>query len=93
MRKFCAHNQIVYQGFSLLTANSDALAHPELLRIARRYGQSPIQIAFRFAASVGMLPLTGTSSAVHMRADLEAVELLEPAEIAKIEGLVAAPRH
>ena len=93
VRKFCADNKIVYQGFSLLTANSDVVAHPELLRIARRYGQSAIQIAFRFAASVGMLPLTGTSSAVHMRADLEAVELLEPAEIAKIEGLVAAPRH
>jgi diketogulonate reductase-like aldo/keto reductase len=92
VRKFCADNRIVYQGFSLLTANGDALAHPELLRIARRYGQSPIQIVFRFAASVGMLPLTGTSSAVHMRADLEAIELLEPAEIAKIEGLVTSAR-
>ena len=92
VRKFCADNRIVYQGFSLLTANGDALAHPELLRIARRYGQSPIQIFFRFAASVGMLPLTGTSSAVHMRADLEAIELLEPAEIAKIEGLVTSAR-
>jgi diketogulonate reductase-like aldo/keto reductase len=91
VRKFCADNKVVYQGFSLLTANGDALAHPELLRIARRYSQSPIQIAFRFAASVGMLPLTGTSSAVHMLADLEAIELLEPAEIVKIEGLVAAP--
>jgi diketogulonate reductase-like aldo/keto reductase len=93
VRKFCADNKIVYQGFSLLTANGDALAHPELLRIARRYSQSPIQIAFRFAASVGMLPLTGTSSAVHMREDLEAIELLEPAEIAQIEGLVATPRR
>lgn len=93
VRKFCADNQIIYQGFSLLTANSDALAHLELLRIARRYGQSPTQIVFRFAASVGMLPLTGTSSAVHMRADLEAIELLEPAEIAQIEGLVATPRR
>ena len=93
VRKFCADNKIVYQGFSLLTANGDALAHPELLRIARRYGQSATQIVFRFAASVGMLPLTGTGSAVHMRADLEAIELLEQAEIAKIEGLVAAPRR
>jgi diketogulonate reductase-like aldo/keto reductase len=92
VRKFCADNKIVYQGFSLLTANGDALAHPELLRIARRYGQSAIQIAFRFATSVGMLPLTGTSSAVHMRADLEAIELLEPAEVAKIEGLVTSAR-
>ena len=93
VRKFCADNQIVYQGFSLLTANGDALAHPELIRIARRYSQSPSLIVFRFAASVGMLPLTGTGSVVHMRADLEAIELLEPAEVAQIERLVATPRR
>lgn len=88
VREFCASNKIVYQGFSLLTANGDALAHPELVRIAQRYGQSPSQIVFRFAAGVGMLPLTGTTSAAHMRADLEALALpLEPAEIATIDGL------
>jgi diketogulonate reductase-like aldo/keto reductase len=91
VREFCAANKIVYQGFSLLTANGDALAHPELVRIAQRYGQSPSQIVFRFAASIGMLPLTGTTSAAHMRADLDALALpLEPAEIATIEGLVAS---
>ena len=93
VRNFCADNKIVYQGFSLLTANSDVLTHPELIRIARKYQQQPSQFIFRFALSIGMLPLTGTSSAVHMRADLEAVELLEPAEITRIEGLVAAPRR
>ena len=89
VREFCVANKIVYQGFSLLTANGDALAHPELIRIARRYGQSPSQIVFRFAASSGMLPLTGTTSSGHMRADLEAAVLaLEPGETARIEGLI-----
>ena len=89
VREFCAAHEIVYQGFSLLTANGDALAHPELIRIAQRYGQSPSQIVFRFAASIGMLPLTGTTSAGHMRADLEAAVLaLEPGETARIEGLI-----
>ena len=34
VREFCAANGIVYQGFSLLTANREALARPELARIA-----------------------------------------------------------
>jgi len=88
VREFCTAHKIVYQGFSLLTANGDALAHLELLRIARRYGQSTSQIVFRFARGVGMLPLTGTASAVHMRADLDAMGLpLEREEILRIENL------
>jgi diketogulonate reductase-like aldo/keto reductase len=88
VREFCTANKIVYQGFSLLTANSDALTHPDLLRIARSHDQTPSQIVFRFALAVGMLPLTGTTSAAHMAADLEAVKLssLEPSEVAQIES-------
>ena len=36
VREFCVAHQIVYQGFSLLTANSDVLSHPAIVRIARR---------------------------------------------------------
>ncbi len=61
VRQFCAANQIVYQGFSLLTANREALAHPELARIAERHGRSVSQIVFRFALDLGMMPLTGTT--------------------------------
>jgi diketogulonate reductase-like aldo/keto reductase len=90
VREFCSANSIVYQGFSLLTANGDALSHPALIRIARKYGEEPSQIVFRFAVGVRMLPLTGTTSAAHMRADLDAIARpLEPAEIAAIDGLLA----
>src|SRR5437762_2803703 len=34
IRKFCAQNGLVYQGFSLLTANRELLLSPELARIA-----------------------------------------------------------
>jgi diketogulonate reductase-like aldo/keto reductase len=79
---------MVYQGFSLLTANRDALAHPELARIARRHGQSAAQVVFRFALDVGMVALTGTTDAGHMREDLEAFEFqLEPDEVERIERL------
>ena len=87
-REFCAANGIVYQGFSLLTANREVLAHPELARIARRHGRTASQIVFRFALDVGMMPLTGTTDPDHMRADLDVFDFqLTPAEVQQIEGL------
>src|SRR6516164_7553831 len=47
IREFCGARRMVYQGFSLLTANRDALAHPELARVARRHGRTVSQIVFR----------------------------------------------
>jgi diketogulonate reductase-like aldo/keto reductase len=90
IRGYCAEQGIAYQGFSLLTANHDALTHPELAQIAARYGKQVTQIVFRFAMDVGMIPLTGTTNAEHMRADLDIFDFrLAPDEIERIEGLVA----
>jgi diketogulonate reductase-like aldo/keto reductase len=87
VRRFCAANGIVYQGFSLLTANRKALASPELARIATRHNRTVPQIVFRFALDVGMLPLTGTSSAEHMRQDLAVLDFqLGPEEVEQIES-------
>ena len=90
VREFCAANGLVYQGFSLLTANREALARPELARIAERHGRTVSQIVFRFALDVGMVPLTGTTDADHMRADLEVFDFrLEPEEVERIERLAS----
>jgi diketogulonate reductase-like aldo/keto reductase len=88
VREFCTQQEIVYQGFSLLTANRELLAHPEIKRVAKRHGRTPSQIVFRFALDVGMIPLTGTTDAMHMRADLDISEFrLLPEEISLIETL------
>jgi diketogulonate reductase-like aldo/keto reductase len=88
VREFCATHGMVYQGFSLLTANRDALAHPELARVARRHGRSAAQVVFRFALEVGMLALTGTADAGHMREDLDVFEFrLAPDDVERIECL------
>ncbi|MBI3863248.1 MAG: aldo/keto reductase [Planctomycetia bacterium] len=90
IREFCAANGMIYQGFSLLTANRDVLAHRELSKIAKRHGRTASQIVFRFALDAGMLPLTGTTSADHMRADLDVFDFqLLPEEVRQIEQLVA----
>jgi diketogulonate reductase-like aldo/keto reductase len=89
VRRFCAAEGSVYQGFSLLTANRDALGHPKLAAIAERHGRTVTQIVFRFALEVGMIPLTGTTSAEHMRADLDAFDFtLSPEEVQRVERLL-----
>jgi diketogulonate reductase-like aldo/keto reductase len=88
VRAFCAAHGLAYQGFSLLTANREVLARPELAELARRHGRTASQVVFRFALDVGMVPLTGTSDPAHMRADLDVFDFrLEPEEVERIEGL------
>jgi diketogulonate reductase-like aldo/keto reductase len=88
VREFCAANDMIYQGFSLLTANQEVLAHPQCAAIAQRHGRAVTQIVFRFALDVGMLPLTGTTSAEHMGIDLKVFDFrLDPEEVKLLEGL------
>jgi diketogulonate reductase-like aldo/keto reductase len=70
VRSVCDERGIIYQAFSLLTANRDALAGRQVRAIATRHGKTAAQVVFRFARQVGMLPLTGTRSPQHMREDL-----------------------
>ena len=88
VREFCKANGIVYQGFSLLTANRELLARPELAKLAEHYGRTINQIVFRFSIDIGTLPLTGTTNGDHMREDVEIENFrLEPDHVRLIEHL------
>ncbi len=71
VRAVCDEHGIIYQGFSLLTANKHVLASPKVTAIAKAHGRTTSQIVFKFAHQVGMLPLTGTSDPAHMQQDLD----------------------
>jgi diketogulonate reductase-like aldo/keto reductase len=75
VRAFCRERKIVYQGFSLLTANVEVLRHPFVGKLAARANATAAQVVFAFARAVGMLPLTGTSDAEHMKQDLASTGL------------------
>jgi diketogulonate reductase-like aldo/keto reductase len=88
VREFCRANGLLYQGFSLLTANRAVLEHPAVAQVARRLGKTVSQVIFRLALELGMIALTGTTDAGHMRADLEALDFsLEPEEVQQLERL------
>jgi diketogulonate reductase-like aldo/keto reductase len=89
MRLFCRERNIIYQGFSLLTANVEVLRHPLVNDLARRASTIPAQVVFAFARAIGMLPLTGTSDAEHMKQDLASIGLkLSSDAVLAIESLV-----
>ena len=87
IRALCGEHNIVYQAFSLLTANRDVTVHREVRAIATRHRKTPAQIIFRFARQAGMLPLTGTSSPAHMREDLAIDDFaLDAQELATVDA-------
>ena len=88
VRDICQAQGIIYQGFSLLTANRAVLVDPEIRAIARRLGAGIAQVIFRFAMQIGMLPLTGTTSEQHMKEDLQAEQfMLSTEELERIETI------
>ncbi len=88
VRRFCNQRQIVYQGFSLLTANVDVVRSAMVAEIARRVNASPVQVVFACARALGMVALTGTSSAEHMKLDLASRSLeLDADAVQAIEGI------
>ena len=91
VRALCRERGIVYQGFSLLTANRREAAHPALRAIAARVGATPAQLIFRFALDVGMVPLTGTTDREHMKADLAVTGLALDADDVRVIESIGLP--
>ncbi len=88
VRSFCHEHKIVYQGFSLLTANQEVLHHPLIASLAASANATPAQIVFSFVRAMGILPLTGTTDAEHMKQDLAARNLtLPPDAVQAIESV------
>ena len=88
IRELCRINDIIYQGFSLLTANAPFLNRPDILHMAQQRGCSAAQIVFRFALQAGMIPLTGTTNEGHMKEDLAVYDFeLSQAEVDTVENI------
>ncbi len=81
VRSFCRERKITYQGFSLLTANPEVVQHLPLVALAREMNATTAQLVFSFAHAVGILPITGTSNAGHMKEDRARLNLTLPPEL------------
>lgn len=89
IRDFCRDNKIIYQSFWTLIANPNVLSDNTLQSLATKYNRSNSQVFFRYLTQIGIVPLTGTTSATHMQEDLSIFEFqLNPKECASIESLL-----
>jgi diketogulonate reductase-like aldo/keto reductase len=88
VRELCRAHGIIYQGFSLLTANREVFVEPDVRAMAAKYGTGLAQIIFRFAMQAGMVPLTGTTNPQHMKDDLACEQFsLTPDEVRRIDTI------
>lgn len=88
VREICRTQHIIYQGFSLLTANREVFINPGIRAMAAQYEVTLAQLIFRFAMQVGMLPLTGTTNPQHMKEDLQSARFtLLTEEVRQIETI------
>ena len=88
VREICQSNMIIYQGFSLLTANREVFTDPIIRTMAAKYQSGPAQIVFRFSQQIGILPLTGTTNSKHMTEDLQCERFtLSPDELTVIKTI------
>ncbi len=86
VRDICRAHRIIYQGFSLLTANRELLVDSEVRAMAAKYGMGLAQLVFRFAMQIGMLPLTGTTNRQHMQEDLQSDRFtIAPEDLKRLE--------
>lgn len=89
LRAFCDRQGVLYQSFWTLTANPALLADATVRKLAMDYGRKPGQIFFRFLTQIGIIPLTGTQSRLHMREDLEIFDFeLSPSDCEALNRLL-----
>jgi diketogulonate reductase-like aldo/keto reductase len=91
IRAYCRRQGIVYQSFWTLSANPGLLAHATLRALAAAHRRTPAQVLFRYLTQVGVVPLTGTRSELHMREDLAIFGFeLAHGELASLHALLEA---
>lgn len=88
VRALCREHNVVYQGFSLLTANQRQIMEPEIRHIANRVKAGLPQVIFRFCLQMQMQVLTGTTSTQHMLENLQGIDFeLNQEELKTIESI------
>jgi diketogulonate reductase-like aldo/keto reductase len=70
LRRYCDEAGITYQGFWTLTANPLVLRQQAVVDAAKRLNWTPSQTFLRCLTQLGIVPLVGTTSALHMSQDL-----------------------
>lgn len=89
IRAFCREHGLVYQSFWTLSANPHLLHDTVVLGLAAAYARTPAQILFRYLIQRDVVPLTGTTSEVHLRESVAVLAFeLDASDAAAIDALL-----
>ncbi|ATB68570.1 aldo-keto reductase family protein [Sulfurospirillum diekertiae] len=89
LRSWANEKGIIYQSFWTLSANPHILHSPPMREIVNIYGKSAEQIFYRYVIQKGIVPLNGTTSALHMKEDLSIFEFsLDEKDVERIDALL-----
>lgn len=89
LRQWCSEHGIIYQSFWSLTANPHILGSQIVAVLAEKYTRTPAQILYRYLNHLGIVPLIGSTSQIHMDQDLAIFEFeLKVAEIENITQIL-----
>ncbi len=89
LRTWCQTEGIIYQSFWTLSANPHLLGSKTIIKLALKYKKSEAQILFNYLHSVGVTPLSGTTSLKHMKESVSSFDFtLKPQEYDSIANLL-----
>ncbi|KAG7446675.1 Aldo/keto reductase [Guyanagaster necrorhizus] len=68
--RYCKTNGVVYQSFWTLTGSPSLLSQRSVLAISAALSMTPAQVLYGIVQMGGIMPLSGTTSEVHMKEDV-----------------------
>ncbi|CAE6492739.1 unnamed protein product [Rhizoctonia solani] len=88
VHKYCLEHGIAYESFWTLTGSPSLFRHPLISNIAESKKATNAQIVYKFAQSLGIIPLTGSTNEQHMKDGLESENLDIGEHIGELKGLI-----
>lgn len=78
---YCKENGIIYQSFWTLTGSPALLTHSHTTSLADKLDVTAAQVLFKLAQLNNVVPLSGTTSELHMQQDLAAERIVFKEEV------------
>ncbi|KAJ1304263.1 hypothetical protein OPQ81_005423 [Rhizoctonia solani] len=85
---YCLKHGIIYQSFWTLTGSPSLYRHPLITNIAKSKKATNAQVIYRFAQSLGIIPLAGSTNEQHMKDGLDSEKLDIGGHLDELKGLI-----
>ncbi|CAE6466257.1 unnamed protein product [Rhizoctonia solani] len=88
VHKYCLERGIIYESFWTLTGSPLLYQHPLITNIAKSKNATNAQVVYKFAQSLSIIPLAGSTNERHMKDGLESEILDIDEHLDELKGLI-----